>query len=183
MVHDLTHIDISIAEKVVRTVAVYLAIAVMLRVAGKRDLAQLNTFDLVVVLLLSNVVQNAVIGPDNSLVGGLLGAVVLLAINGVIVRLSFANATAAHLFEGKATVVVSDGKYDERALAKEGLRRADLLAALKRQGAGNVSQVEEATLGAGGAIVVQLKPESEPATKADVAALVAALDRLEQRLG
>ena len=62
-------------EKVIRTIGVYLAIALIIRLGGKRTLAQLNTFDLVVVLLLSNVVQNAIIGPDNSLIGGLLGAV------------------------------------------------------------------------------------------------------------
>ena len=179
--HDLTHIDISVAEKAIRTVAVYLAIAVLLRIAGKRDLAQLNTFDLVVVLLLSNVVQNAVIGPDNSLLGGLLGAVILLAVNGVVVRLSFASGRFARVFEGTDTVVVKDGAYDEHALAQEGLRRADLMAALKKQGATDVSQVAKATLGAGGAIVVELKPEAAPATRADVAAIVAALTRLEQR--
>ena len=181
--HDLTHIDVSLTEKAIRTVAVYLAIAVLLRIAGKRDLAQLNTFDLVVVLLLSNVVQNAIIGPDNSLLGGLFGAAILLAINGVLVRLSFASNTFARLFEGTDTIVVANGRYDQRALAHEGLRRADLLAALKRQGAMDVSEVAQATLGAGGAIVVELKPESAPATKADVAAVAAALERLERKLG
>lgn len=180
--HDLTHIDISLAEKAIRTVAVYLAIAAMLRLAGKRDLAQLNTFDLLVVLLLSNVVQNAIIGPDNSLVGGLFGAAILLAINAVLVRLSFASGTFARVFEGNDIVVVKDGKYDERALAQEGLRRADLLAALKKQGAMDVGQVERATLGAGGAIVVELKPDYSPATKQDVAAIVGALERLEKKL-
>lgn len=180
--HDLTHIDISLTEKVIRTVAVYLAIAALLRIAGKRDLAQLNTFDLVVVLLLSNVVQNAIIGPDNSLLGGLFGALILLASNAVLVRLSFVSATFARVFEGTDTVLVKDGRYDERSLAQEGLRRADLMSALKKQGAADVSQVAQATLGAGGAIVVELKPEATPATKADVAAIVAVLTRLEEQL-
>jgi uncharacterized membrane protein YcaP (DUF421 family) len=182
MGHNLAHIDISLTEKVIRTVAVYAALAVLLRLAGKRDLAQLNSFDLVVMLLLSNVVQNAVIGPDDSLVGGLFGAAVLVAINAAVVRASAANARAARLFEGTETVLVEDGRYDDRALRREGLRRADLDAALKRQGAGDVTNVQEATLGTGGAVVVQLRPESAPATKADVAAVAAALQRLEQRL-
>ena len=182
MGHNLAHVDISLLEKTIRTVAVYVGLALLLRLAGKRDLAQLNNFDLVVMLLLSNVVQNAVIGPDDSLVGGLFGAAVLVTVNAVIVRLSSANATAARVFEGTETVVVSDGQYDDRALRREGLRRADLDAALKRQGAGNVAEVQQATLGTGGAVVVDLKPESAPATKADVAALVSALNRLEQRL-
>jgi len=179
MTHQLLHMDMSVAEKAIRTVAVYLAIAILLRIAGRRDLAQLNNFDLVVVLLLSNVVQNAIIGPDDSLVGGLLGAVILLAINGIVVRFSYANNVVGRLFEGTDTVLVENGKYDERELAREGLRKANLDASLKRQGARNVSQVAEATLGAGGGIVVELKPESAPATKADVDAIAAALDRLE----
>lgn len=183
MGHNLAHVDISLLEKVIRTVAVYVALAVLLRLAGKRDLAQLNSFDLVVMLLLSNVVQNAVIGPDDSLVGGLFGAAVLVAINAGIVRASATNAGVARLFEGTETVLVENGRYDDRALRREGLRRADLDAALKRQGAGDVTNVQEATLGTGGAVVVQLRPESSPATKADVAAVAAALARLEQRLG
>jgi len=77
-------IDISVWEKLVRTVVVYLAIAILIRVAGKRLLAQMNSLDLVVVLLLSNVVQNAIIGPDNSLLGGLLGAAVLIGFNAIV---------------------------------------------------------------------------------------------------
>ena len=86
---ELWTIGIPAADKVVRTVLVYVGLAVLLRLAGKRNLAQLNSFDLVVVLLLSNVVQNALIGPDNSLTGALLGAVVLLAVNAVVVRFLF----------------------------------------------------------------------------------------------
>ena len=182
MGHNLAHLDISLLEKVIRTVAVYAGLAILLRLAGKRDLAQLNTFDLVVMLLLSNVVQNAVIGPDDSLLGGLFGAVVLVAVNAAVVRASVANSTVARVFEGTETTLVRDGAYDDHALRHEGLRRADLNAALKRQGAGNVSQVKEATLGTGGAVIFDLKPEAEPATKADIDALTALLHRLEQRL-
>src|SRR6187455_2975855 len=78
-----------IGEKVIRTIAVYLIVVVLLRIMGRRTVAQLNAFDLVVLLLLSNVVQNAIIGPDNSLLGGLIGAVVLLAANFVLVSSSF----------------------------------------------------------------------------------------------
>jgi uncharacterized membrane protein YcaP (DUF421 family) len=181
MGHDLIHIGIPLTEKIIRTVAVYAALAVLLRLAGKRDLAQLNSFDLVVMLLLSNVVQNAVIGNDNSLLGGLFGAVVLIVVNAFVVRASAANAKLARVFEGHETVLVDDGSYDDHALRHEGLRRADLEAALKRQGATDVSQVEQATLSTGGAVVVTLRPEAAPATKADVAAIVAALNRLEQK--
>jgi len=107
---------------------------------------------------------------------------VLIGVNAAVVRVSSTNATAARFSEGTETIVVSDGQYDDTALRREGLRRADLDAALKRQGAGDVGQVQQATLGTGGAVVVDLKPESAPATKADVAAVVSALNRLEQRL-
>ena len=83
---DLFRMGEPVLEKGVRTVAVYAGVLLLLRLGGKRDLAQLNSFDLVVLLLLSNVVQNAVIGADDSLAGGLLGAVVLVAVNGAIVR-------------------------------------------------------------------------------------------------
>ena len=83
---DLTHLDISVLDKIIRTVVVYWTLIVLLRLAGKRDLAQLNSFDLIVMLLLSNVVQNAIIGPDNSLLGGLIGAAVLIAANAFLVQ-------------------------------------------------------------------------------------------------
>ena len=84
--HDLLHSDISIVEKVIRPILVYLFLIVSLRLAGKRELAQLNPFDLVVLMTLSNTVQNAIIGNDNSLLGGLIGAATLLVVNYVVVR-------------------------------------------------------------------------------------------------
>src|SRR4051812_37066747 len=182
MGHNLLHLDLSWLEKTIRTVAVYAAIAVLLRVAGKRDLAQLNTFDLVVMLLLSNVVQNAVIGNDTSLIGGLYAATILVAVNAIVVRVVAANRGIERVFEGTPTVVVEDGSYVDSALKREGLRRADVDAAIRRQGANDETTVERATLDVGGTVVVELKAEAQPATKADVAALAAALERLETRL-
>src|ERR1017187_5806463 len=83
---NLFHLDLSILEKVVRTVVVYFFLVGGLRLAGKRELAQLNPFDLVVLLTLSNALQNAIIGNDNSLLGGLIGAATLLALNHIVVR-------------------------------------------------------------------------------------------------
>ena len=107
-------------EKILRTAAVYFAIVVLLRIFGKRELAQLNSFDLVVLLLLSNVVQNAIIGPDNSLLGGLLGAATLLFLNMIVVRVSKRWPWLDHLFEGKQNTIVTDGKYDEQELDRPG---------------------------------------------------------------
>src|SRR6476620_378606 len=111
MWHDLTHLDISVLDKAIRTVGVYLAMALLLRLAGKRDLAQLNSFALVVMLLLSNVVQNAVIGPDNSLTGGLLGALVLVVFNAVVVRGSLTSERLHRMLEGTSTVLASHGQW------------------------------------------------------------------------
>ena len=182
MSHDLFTIGIPVAEKIIRTVAVYIAIALLLRLAGKRDLAELNTFDLVVMLLLSNVVQNALIGNDNSLLGGLISAAVLVGVNAIAVRAAASRPGLARVFEGSETVLVDDGEFARTALRHEGLREGDVEVALRRQGATDVTEVQRAVLAPGGAVVVQLKPEAQPATKADVAAIAAALARLEQAI-
>ena len=165
-------------EKVVRTVAVYLALALLLRLAGKRDLAQLNSFDLVVMLLLSNVVQNAVIGPDNSLLGGLVGAGVLVVFNAVVVRLSVASPGFHRLLDGTPTVLATHGIWNGHNLRREGLRQSDVDAALRRQNANDVTETEAVSLEPGGAVVVTIRPDQQSATRADVERLEAKLDAL-----
>src|SRR5438445_13401636 len=83
---DLFHPDVSILEKIIRPILVYAFLIAGLRLAGKRELAQLNAFDLVVLLTLSNTVQNAIIGNDNSVSGGIIGATTLLVVNSIVVR-------------------------------------------------------------------------------------------------
>ena len=178
---DLFTMGIPTAEKAIRTVAVYAGLLILLRLAGKRDLAQLNTFDFVVLLLLSNVVQNAIIGDDNSLLGGLLGATILVAANSVIVRVARANNRIFHLFEGTPTVLVRDGQLDHAAVKRLGLREDDVVQAVRHQGANDVEEVKEAVLEPGGSIVVVLKEDEENATKADVRRLEAKLDALLAR--
>ncbi|WP_433255307.1 DUF421 domain-containing protein [Streptosporangium sp. CA-135522] len=173
---------IPLAEKAVRTVAVYLALVILLRVIGKRDIAQLNTFDLVVMLLLSNVVQNAIIGPDDSVSGGVFGAAVLLAVNSAVVRAIASWPWLARLLEGAPVVLAHDGAYEDRALRRLGLPRADLDVAIKRQGGDRVEDVCMATLEPGGALLVKLRPEEESASVGDIAAIKARLDRIERHL-
>ena len=175
---DLFTVTVPLVEKVIRTVGVYLGILLLLRLAGKRDLAQLNTFDLVVLLLLSNVVQNAVIGNDNSLLGGLVGAVTLIVVNSVVVRTARQSDPLDRLLEGSATTIASDGQLDGHALARLGLRRADVELALRKQGAMSIDDVEQAVLAPGGSILLTLRPDAAPATRADVDRLEAKLDRL-----
>jgi len=174
----LFDMGIPVAEKVIRTLAVYLGLVLLLRLAGKREVAQLNSFDLVVLLLLSNVVQNAVIGPDNSLIGGLLGAGILLGINAVVVRVVGSNKAVAAVVEGTATDVVLDGKVDEKSLRRLGLRPNEVMAAIRRQGASSIDEVQHATISPGGVVMVELRKEDENATKGDVARLEQKLDAL-----
>ena len=175
---DLTHLDISVLDKIIRTVVVYWGLIVLLRLAGKRDLAQLNSFDLIVVLLLSNVVQNAIIGPDNSLLGGLIGATVLIAANAFLVHVVRPWRGAAALLEGTTTVLARSGRWIPESLRHEGVRQSDMEAALRRQNAYSVADVDQVKLEPGGTIVVDLRPELVSATKADIERIEAKLDRL-----
>src|SRR5512133_3943752 len=107
---DLYQPDISILEKIIRPILVYIFLIVGLRLAGKRELAQLNPFDLVVLLTLSNTVQNAIIGNDNSFVGGVIGATTLLAVNYVVVRFLYNHEKLDHLIEGDCDELITDGE-------------------------------------------------------------------------
>jgi uncharacterized membrane protein YcaP (DUF421 family) len=178
----LAHLDlttgVSIPEKIVRTLAVYAALLLLMRLGGKRTAAQLNTFDLVVLLLISNVVQNAIIGPDDSLLGGLIGATALVVGNDLITRLVRRNDRIDEATEGEETVLVQNGAFVEDQLRRLGIRRADLEVALRRQGAEDVTQVQQADLYPSGAIVVELRPEARDASMSDIARLEDKLDRL-----
>jgi len=178
MWNDLMHLGVSVPDKILRTVLVYLVLAVLLRIVGKRDLAQLNAFDLVVMLLLSNVVQNAIIGPDNSLLGGAIGAVVLIGVNAAVVRLIRRNERVARVFEGTATVLAEDGQWNEKALRSEGLRREDVEVALRHQNANDISDIQTLSIEPGGTIVATLLPDQQPATVADIHRLESKLDAL-----
>lgn len=166
--HDLWTIQIPPVEKLVRTVLVYAGLAVLLRLGGKRDLAQLNSFDLVVMLLLSNVVQNAVIGSDNSLSGGLLAAAILVGLNALVVRIVNRHPRLVRLFEGRPTTLIRNGHAIPKALQRMGLRRADVVAACRRQGADDISEIADATLSPGGALVVTLDKDHHDATIGDM---------------
>ena len=107
--------EISILEKMLRPFVVYLFLLVGLRLAGKRELAALNAMDLIVLLTLSNTVQNAIIGPDNSVSGGLIGAATLLVVNYVAVRFLFSHPKIDQLVEGRATALIEHGKLQRGA--------------------------------------------------------------------
>ena len=148
-----------------------------------RRRSQLNTFDLVVLLLVSNVVQNAVIGPDNSLLGGLIGALVLIGANDVVVRMVRRNDAIDRAMEGSETRLVQDGAFRGHELRRLGIRVADLEVALRRQGAEHVLQVQQADLYPSGALVVDLRPGARGASLEDIGRLERKLDDLALSVG
>jgi uncharacterized membrane protein YcaP (DUF421 family) len=164
---------VPLLEKTIRTLVVYGAVLIGLRLAGKRELSQLNPFDLVVLLLLSNTVQNAIIGNDNSVIGGLFGAAVLLLTNHFLVRYLFKSGRLDAM-EGNPDVLVSGGKVMHDRLNEELITVAELEAAARRQGIKSIADVEECRLETGGALTfVERTPTPEDAKHDEV------MDRLE----
>jgi uncharacterized membrane protein YcaP (DUF421 family) len=149
------HLPLPILEKLLRPAIVYLALVVLLRIFGKRELAQLNPFDLVVLLSLSNTVQNAIIGDDNSVTGGIVGALALLAINWLVVRALFRSPRLTRMMEGRSTVLVRHGQVDQKALQRESLSREELLAVVHRQGFEGFHQVQRCELEPNGTFYVE----------------------------
>ena len=155
--------EIPIFEKVLRSVVVYLFLLLAFRFTGKRQVGQLTPFDLVVLLIISNVVQNAVIGPDNSLGGGLIGALVILSLNYVVVELAFRSKFARRWLETKPTVLVHNGRILHDNLSAERVTLEDLHAALRRNGVLEPRHVRVAMLEENGGIsVVPFPPGEEP---------------------
>src|SRR6059058_2753029 len=131
--HDMFALGIPVAEKVLRPLAVYLFLVLALRLAGKHQLAQLNPFDLVVLLSLSNTVQNAIIGEDNTVSGGIIGAFTLLLVNYVVVRFLFGHRRLDQIVEGKSAVLMKEGRVCKDQLAKELITIAELQTVVRRQ--------------------------------------------------
>jgi uncharacterized membrane protein YcaP (DUF421 family) len=146
-----------VIEKILRPILVYVFLVIALRIFGKRELAQLNPFDLVVLLSLSNTVQNAIIGNDNSLSGGLLGALALLCMNYMVVRFLFRHRRLDQLLEGRPTTLIEQGKVCKQGLARELMTHAELATVLHRQGFDSLSEVERCVLEPGGTFYIQRK--------------------------
>lgn len=151
--------DISIVEKVLRTVVIYGFLLVAFRVAGKRQLGQLSPFDLVVLLIISNAVQNALIGRDDSLGGGLIGATVLFLVNGVVAWASSRHRGFERLVESAPTMLVRHGRVCMDNLRRELMSLPELRAALRREGVVSVGEVRYAILEEDGRVsVIRRRP-------------------------
>jgi uncharacterized membrane protein YcaP (DUF421 family) len=182
MWHAMFVIQIPVAEKIMRSMLVYAVIVVLFRLAGKRGLANLNTLDLTVLLLLSNVVQNAIIGSDNSLLGGVLGAVTLVAVNAALNHGLSRSDRLARVIEGTSTTVIQDGHLVMSSLRRLALRPHELDHAVRMQNGDAISEVEEGRLEPDGQLILTLKEGEQGATKADVAGLRNQLESIQAAL-
>jgi uncharacterized membrane protein YcaP (DUF421 family) len=149
---DMFVLGLPLLEKILRPVVVYFFLVVSLRLSGKRELVQLNPFDLVVLMTLSNTVQNAIIGQDNSVSGGLIGAASLLLINYLVVRFLYDHSKLDQLVEGQADALIENGELRTNRLKKELITMPQLEAAARKQGFDSLSEVEKCILEPGGTL-------------------------------
>ena len=177
---DMFQLGIPLVEKIVRPVAVYVFLVVGFRLAGKRELAQLNPFDLIVLLTISNTVQNAIIGEDNSVTGGLVGAATLLAVNAAVVRFVYRHERIERLIEGEPDVLIEDGQIKQDRLTAELVTMSELESAARKQGFASLAEVDKAILEPGGTITFAAKKPTPDALR--MQQLTARLDEICQQL-
>ncbi|HET9804290.1 MAG TPA: YetF domain-containing protein [Candidatus Acidoferrum sp.] len=174
---DMFVLAVPILEKILRPIAGYFFLIVSLRLSGKRELVQLNPFDLVVLLTLSNTVQNAIIGDDNTVTGGVIGATSLLIVNYLVVRFLYNHRKLDQLVEGRADVLVEDGKVRMGNLKRELITMAQLEAAARKQGFESVGDVQQCVLEPGGTITfIGKKPGTDESRHQQL------LERMEQMM-
>jgi uncharacterized membrane protein YcaP (DUF421 family) len=180
ILHHMFQLSVPVTEKLLRPVVIYVFLVVLLRIFGKRELAQLNPFDLVVLLSLSNTVQNALIGEDNSVTGGLIGAFTLVALNYLVIRYLFKHRRLDQILEGKPTTLIENGRVNAKGLARELLTRPELLTVLHRQGFSRLDEVERCVLEPGGTFFV--KGKEPPPVEQQHKELLARLDLLSRQI-
>ena len=174
----LFHPDVSILEKIIRPILVYFFLIISLRLAGKRELAQLNPFDLVVLLTLSNTVQNAIIGSDNSVTGGIIGAITLLAVNYIVVRFLYSHENLDRIIEGDAELLIENGRLRQDNLRKELITVIELEEAAHKQGFASLNLIDRAVLEPGGTIsFVGKQPQPEETRYQEVLQRLDAISR------
>lgn len=180
MIESMFHLQVPLLEKILRPIIVYFFLIGLLRIFGKRELAQLNPFDLVVLLSLSNVVQNALIGNDNSVTGGILGALSLLTINWLVVRYLYTSPKVDRIVAGVEQVLISNGMVDRAALRKELMTEEELLAVVHRQGFEGFESVKKCVLEPNGSFYIEGRKPSE--AEMQQSELLSRLDQIQQEL-
>lgn len=175
---DMFNLTIPVIEKILRPVIVYAILVIGLRLAGKRELAQLNPFDLVVLLTLSNTVQNAIIGNDTTVTGGLIGAATLLLVNYLVVRFLYSHRKLDEVVEGRPDYLIEHGILQPEILKRELITEEELMAAARKQGIVSLREIDSATLEPGGSIAfISREPEPEEVRHKEL------LERIEQLAG
>ena len=149
---DMFVLTLPVVEKVLRPIVVYVFLIIGLRIAGKREMAQLNPFDLVVLLTISNTVQNAIIGEDNSVTGGVIGAFTLLFVNYMVVRFLYSHEKLDRIIEGSPDVLIDNGVLQMEALKRELITRTELEAVAHKQGFASLDEIDRAILDPGGTV-------------------------------
>lgn len=181
---DMFVLGLPLLEKILRPVIVYMFLVVSLRLSGKSELVQLNPFDLVVLLTLSNTVQNAIIGDDNSVSGGLIGATSLLLINYLVVRFLYGHSKLDQIVEGQSDVLIENGKLQSGRLKKELITTSQLEAAARKQGFDSLAEVDRCILEPGGTLTfVGKKPAVEEIRHREVLGQLQKLMEEVARLG
>jgi len=180
LLHDMFALALPITEKIARPIVVYVFLIVGLRLAGKRELAQLNAFDLVVLLTISNTVQNAIIGEDNSVTGGMIGAATLLIVNHFVVRFLYGHDRLDRLIEGDPDILVDCGVVQSDALKRELITLGELESAAHKQGFASLEEIDRAILEPGGVISFFGKRPTPEAARHEE--LLARLDRLAEQV-
>ena len=160
-------------EKIVRSVLVFIFLAIALRLGGKRELAQINVLDLAVLLLASNALQNALIGEDNSVTGGVLGASTLFAANYLFVRITYRNARVRRVLEGRPRILLRNGKLDRNAMRKEVITEEELVDQLLDKGMSDLKDVGLIILETNGKLVF-LTPDQAKRLRPDMLRVEAA---------
>ncbi|MBX9767620.1 MAG: DUF421 domain-containing protein [Bdellovibrionales bacterium] len=154
MWQNLADFNLSPLNLIVRAVVVYLVVLILLRISGKRQLGQMGATEFVAILLISNAVQNSMNGGDNSLVGGLLLAAVLIGLSSLISYLTYRSVLFSTIFEGTPTLVIHNGKLIHKHLAQERMSESELRTLLRKQGLHNLQEIETAILEADGTLSV-----------------------------
>ena|SRR5436190_17985194 len=187
IINEMFMLSLPVLEKILRPIAVYVFLVLLLRIFGKRELAQLNPFDLVVLLSLANTVQNAIIGDDNSVTGGFIGATSLMVTNYLVIRFLFKHRRLDQILEGHPSTLIRNGSVCKDELAKELITVHELQTVVRRQGFNDIREVEKCVLEPGGAFVMTRKEPSDDDKKHaellnGLDSILDRLSRLEQKL-
>jgi len=160
MWQDIFDLQLSVGDKVLRALLIYLFLVVALRIVGKRELGQTNTLDLIVLLLIANAVQNGIIGDDISVTGAVISGIALFGINELFTRAAYGSLLVSRVLEGNPSILIEKGRPVSKALRREGISLPELRAIARRQGFADLGEVDSAILETNG--VVTMFREDEP---------------------